>query len=991
MKRAYIFICLFLFNISFTFSQFPFPTDSDTSISNLIYKLSNPVLSADSGEESGNAKQIKLLESIWAPRLYPDPTFPARDRAIANYVGAYSASVANRSFCTYSADWRPVGPFESPLPGFGTYGVGTGQIHSIEFDPDFLNNNIMYAASGFGGLFKSTDAGATWTNFNTDQELPLSNVADIAIDPNDNEIIFIATGHKDDRHYPSIGVYRSINGDPWDAVNTGLWSNVDPNKTIQKILYHPTNSDIIFLATSDGVFRTNNASTTCIWSQVFFSASDHFISDIEFEPGNPSTVICAGSDIYKSTSGGNNGTWTSITGSGFGLDFSASPFAGHIIDYILIESTADNPSAIYALILEEDDTPLPSNPPVVKKYLYKFNGSSWSQITQVTGWASYNVISYMNMEVSDTDEDKVYLGETTTGRYDLNVNTTITSLYSYFGGSVHPDVHYLKLGPDGALYVGCDGGVYKGTNPTGTPTWTELNNGLAVGTITYIGVSQTEDEGLAIIGEQDCGVSFYDNRTSNTNSNKWQFKSGYGDGSDGIIFDNNLDMITSGAYGLDYADYSADGLLNINNGLGAPSGEWDKAFYAPIKADPTGGVIASYRNLHRKTNLYSSSSGDWEKLSNLDDFTFGGCALKLSAFAVAPSNHNYLYAVSQIYYGHCCGCDPNPSPTRLFRTKYGTITASCPGLSATHCWEEITSDATTGTFNISAVTVDPENPEKVWISYSGYDASKKVFLSEDAGDSWTNMSSGLPNLPVTSLFCEKGTNGNIYAGTDAGVYFRNNNSTVWECYDNGMPHVRVTDLEINYGANQLYAGTYGRGLWYSPLACPQDYDLNLTSTVSTNQYEEAQNNIISNQGLTAGVINYRAGNAIELLPNFEVTASVDNTFLAFIHPCDHPGNSFKVRSLIETRERGDLNIEDTNERFTIFPNPSHGFFVLSDSNERIEIKKVSVVGINGQVIVPVQEFSLSEIEIQLPLNSRGIHIVKVITDDAVHCYSLVVY
>ncbi|HTF04227.1 MAG TPA: T9SS type A sorting domain-containing protein, partial [Bacteroidia bacterium] len=121
----------------------------------------------------------------------------------------------------------------------------------------------------------------------------------------------------------------------------------------------------------------------------------------------------------------------------------------------------------------------------------------------------------------------------------------------------------------------------------------------------------------------------------------------------------------------------------------------------------------------------------------------------------------------------------------------------------------------------SALTIHPVNPENVWITFSGYSAANKVFFSPDAGQTWINMSAGIPNVPVNDIVCQAGgPPGAVYAATDGGVFYRDSTFSSWQYYNTGLPSVIVTDLDIQYGIGKLRASTFGRGMWESDLYAP---------------------------------------------------------------------------------------------------------------------------------------------------------------------------
>jgi hypothetical protein len=164
-----------------------------------------------------------------------------------------------------------------------------------------------------------------------------------------------------------------------------------------------------------------------------------------------------------------------------------------------------------------------------------------------------------------------------------------------------------------------------------------------------------------------------------------------------------------------------------------------------------------------------------------------------SILEVAPSDNEYIYSGNGNF---------------LWMT-------SDAGLS----WQNISGGLITVS-PVSDVTISHNNPEKLWASLQGFSEGYKVFKSEDGGQSWENISLNLPNVPVNCLTYENDVLNGIYAGTDIGIYYINDNLSEWVDFSNGLPNVIVLEMEINYKENKIKSATYGRGLWESPLINP---------------------------------------------------------------------------------------------------------------------------------------------------------------------------
>ncbi|MGA2298992.1 MAG: T9SS type A sorting domain-containing protein, partial [FCB group bacterium] len=106
-------------------------------------------------------------------------------------------------------------------------------------------------------------------------------------------------------------------------------------------------------------------------------------------------------------------------------------------------------------------------------------------------------------------------------------------------------------------------------------------------------------------------------------------------------------------------------------------------------------------------------------------------------------------------------------------------------------------------------------PKHIWITKSGFNAGDKVYEYKDS--SWKNISGNLPNVPVNCIVYQKDSPDRLYIGTDIGVFYTDYGSNFWTPYGSGMPNVVVYDLDIQYTAKKLRAGTFGRGIWEADL------------------------------------------------------------------------------------------------------------------------------------------------------------------------------
>lgn len=157
----------------------------------------------------------------------------------------------------------------------------------------------------------------------------------------------------------------------------------------------------------------------------------------------------------------------------------------------------------------------------------------------------------------------------------------------------------------------------------------------------------------------------------------------------------------------------------------------------------------------------------------------------------------------------------------------------------------------------SAVTVDPQNAENAWITFSGYSANNKVFFSPDAGQTWINLSAGIPNVPVNDIVCDpNGAPGAVYCATDGGVFYRDSSFNSWQLYSTNLPAgVIITDIDIQHSFGKIRVSTFGRGMWESDLYSPTGIsDPQLTSSGISVFPNPASDQLFVSSALALGTI-----------------------------------------------------------------------------------------------------------------------------------------
>ncbi|SFT65668.1 Por secretion system C-terminal sorting domain-containing protein [Lishizhenia tianjinensis] len=703
-------------------------------------------------------KQFRRWEYYWESRVNPDGTFPSPGHVLNEMLMYRAAHPQPKSYVAGSGTWSLVGPKSLPTNLTGQLN-GNGRLTAIAFHP--TDTNIIYVGAPAGGFWKTTDHGATWTEYSGG--LTRLGVSSIVVHPTQPDTIYIGTGDRDAGDAPGYGVWRSTDGGvTWAAHNTGMG-----NVTVNEIIMNPNHADSMYAAASNQkIYRTTNGGAT--WTASTTLGMNP--KDIAIHPSNPNIVYAAGSQFHKSTNGGAN--FTQITS---GVPTGASRIA--------VAVSADEPNWVY--LLAGDGSGLMG--------IYRSSNSGVSFAVRST---SPNILGYPT-DGSDTrsqawydlvlaanplDADEIYTGginiwKSTDGGMTLNCASYWVGTQGSIDG-VHADQHVLEFSPhNNILYNGNDGGIYF-TQDDGV-NWTDISSGLAIAQIYKIGVSQ-QTKDLAITGFQDNGTGYA------TGANAFYTVIG-GDGMECII-DPTDDNFMYGALYYGNIRRSTNGGNNFSNISNAISE--DGAWVTPYKLDPNNSntMLVGMENMWRSTNVKTTAS--FTQIS-----TFSGTQ-KIRDIAIAPSNSDVVYVSRR--------------DNKLWKSTNAT--------SASPTWTDLASLPINN--EPADIEIDPTDPNHVFIALNN-----NIYESNNGGASWVDISGTLPNIALNTIVIDHASSVNaMYVGMDVGVYYIDDNLTDWVSYQTNLPSCEVTELEIQYDnvncGGQLLAGTYGQGLWKSDLKDP---------------------------------------------------------------------------------------------------------------------------------------------------------------------------
>ena len=521
------------------------------------------------------------------------------------------------------------------------------------------------------------------------------------------------------------------------------------------------------------------------WTRVLIALA----SDIVQDPTTPAIMYAAAgaangsstqtgvspNGVYKSVNSGL--TWTILTG------VAPSTLPTTNIGRINLAISKSSPSTVYAAIQDALNDNIGTDGALQGLYVTSDGGTTWAKQTATLSsggslCGSNNQCWYdMVIAVDPTTPNTVYFGG-----FSLYRSTDAGATFTDIGQSIHVDHHAIAFDPTSptTLYAGSDGGIFKTTNATSTPTaptWTSLNTNLVL-TQFYPGVSTSPSDALLILGgSQDNGTL----QAQSATASNWPSVLG-GDG--GFTAIDQLTGLTTFAefqwtqgtgQGPFRRSSPTSGFSNKSSGISFG----DRAlFIPPLVMDPARPRIAYFGTF----NLYRTSNfGDaWTSIGTSLVSSTGN----ISAIGVAPSDSLTVYVGSsdgRVSYTHDLGA--------TWTTATGPSGAP-----------------------ITDFAVDPRDARTAVVTLSGFVSTNHVWRTTDGGATWTNITFDLPNIPTLAVVLEPGSR-DIDIGTDLGVFTLRNGATSWTPVVNGLPNVAVYDLVFDAPRSRLIAATHGRGMF----------------------------------------------------------------------------------------------------------------------------------------------------------------------------------
>jgi len=677
----------------------------------------------------------------------------------------------------------------------------------------------IYVAGASGGVWRTRNEGTTWEP--VFQHAASTSIGDVTVAPSNQNVVWVGTGEANifRSSMAGAGVYKSEDGgDTWKHM--GLAGT----HTIPRIVVHPANPDIVYVAASGhewtndeyrGLYKTTDGGES--WERILFLTDQTGVIDLVMDPSDPNTLYAAtwqrirlrwndprnqstygGSGIYKTTDGGEN--WTQINE---GLP--EPRYRGRIG----IDISRSNPDVLYAFVdnyetareAPEEATDaygLPQGPVIRGATVYRSDngGTSWARSSEYEPYmeglsGTYGWV-FGQIRVDPNNEDKIYVMG-----LGLNVSEDRGRTFRSLRG-MHSDHHGLWIDPANSNYLVNvnDGGV--AVSYDAGANWRPFYDNLPLAQ--FFNIAHDMGSPFRVYGSvQDHGSyrGVVDLSRGRGNIPAVEFDGAPGgEGSSHAVDPTDPDIVYSaGFYGTFQRTNMATGetaALVPRPGPGEPNyrGQW----VAPFIISPHNPRII----YHGMNFLFRSlDRGDsWERIS--PDLTYNdpakyGDIPYQTIFSISESPFQF----GQIYVGTDDG--------RVWRTDDGGKN-----------WKEIERGLPYEKW-VAELVASRYNHGTVYMAQNGKrddDFAPYLWKSTDFGETWTSILANLPSGPVNFIKEDPKNPAVLYVGTDLGMYVSLNGGGEWLALPGGdLPTTFFHDAIIHPVEDILVAATHGRGVW----------------------------------------------------------------------------------------------------------------------------------------------------------------------------------
>lgn len=704
------------------------------------------------------------------------------------------------------------------------------------------NPLVYYAGAASGGIFKTVDGGMTWRAI-FDRE-PVSSIGSLAVSPSDPHTVWAGTGEAWIRSNISMGwgIYKSTNAGQ-------TWTRMGLEKTgrIGRIVASPSDPGTVFACAlgnaygpqaERGVFRTTDGGRT--WQKVLFVDENTGCSDVAMDPKDPHILFAGmwqfvihtwgqysggpGSGLFRSSDGGS--TWTRLAGHGLPdqemgkIGLAIAPGDGQRV-YAIIETGTGEPFEGHATaegeLWRSDD-----------------GGQNWRMMNpshNVAGRPPY----YSRMAVNPDNENELYfLTASYSVSKDGGESLKVMRAYPDTSGGhivVAPplgDYHDMWIDPTNGqrMVVSNDGGIGITVNDGETWKRVEFPNAqiyhVAVDNRIPYFVYGNRQDGPSVRGPSNSLVFGYDHFAETIGSSEWNTVGG---GESGWAIpdpvDANVVYASGSAAGpigglVDRYDQARRQYRSVevwpDDTEGFPAGAVKYRFYwtFPLAIDPLdhNKVFAGSQFVHMTANGGQS----WKAISpdlTLNDKSRQGVSGGLTGDNIGAQYGDTLMAIAPspikegvIWTGTN---DGQVSVTRDGGLHWANVSKNISGLppwGTIYCVEPSPFEASS-----AYITVDLHQQD---------DFDPYVYKTSDFGRTWTRITNGIPRSPLSyahSIKEDPFRRGLLFLGTENALYVSFDDGANWLPFQNNLPHVPIYGITVQKHFHDLVLATYGRGFW----------------------------------------------------------------------------------------------------------------------------------------------------------------------------------
>ena len=676
-----------------------------------------------------------------------------------------------------------------------------GRVTTVTGVPSQPRTFYMGVASG--GLFRTTDAGVTWTPI-TDGKVPLGSTGSVAVADSDPNVIYLGTGSDDVRSNVSTGrgVYKTTDGG-----ETWKFAGLRDAGQIGSVRIHPSNPNIVWVSAQGGAFKSNSErgvfKTTDggqNWKKVLFVSDTVGAVDLELQPGNPNVVYAWMSRLERKP-------WTIISGSRDGGFYRSTDAGEHftkiagglpteLIGKANLAVTAANAKRVYALVEAKPGGGL---------YRSDDAGQTWALVNS-QGALIQRPFYYVTLGADPTNADVVYAGaegffkSTDGGKTFLPMRTP------------HGDNHDIWINPkDGNVMIQAnDGGA--NVSMDGGRTWsTQMNQPTAE----IYGVWLDNQFPYKLYGAQQDNTTLIMSSVADPyNVSDWRTGPGCETGPI-IPHPRNPEIV----YGSCKGQY---GVMDLKTGqeknywiggqslYGNPASDliYRMQRVSPMAVSPHDPDVLYYGSqyVHRTRDKGIT----WEKIS--PDLTArpeccqGASGEPITRDVTGEEFYSTLYAIAEsplergvIWVG------ANDGPFSVTRDNGKT-------------WSTITPKDLPSGGRVQYIDPSPHRKGSAYYATYRYllgDYQPYIYRTDDYGRTWARLTDGKNGIPAdwpTRVVREDpDREGLLYAGTEFGMFISFDNGATWQPFQLNLPNVPVTDIKVHH--KDLVVSTQGRAFW----------------------------------------------------------------------------------------------------------------------------------------------------------------------------------